>query len=423
MPRFLLQITQYMQNELKLLGVESAPPGDYGRLQVFREIFEPLKGKLTVARFTAARELDQVRAEALEAIHHLKDENESYKKMVENLNVNIETLKNQNRAMMEDLRQREQGMFHETKIRELQAHLEETMINASENMKHKNEEISAYKAKLQKVSNDYNAANVELENMKSLVSQMVPSEMHESMRQELEGLKSSEEELQCHLTNALTEKMKLEQKVRDAEFALKKKDEEQFPDWDHIQSICPSSIQEWGLKCKGLNYHDSLTVLLRELIRLDSLVKSHKIDNAQRTLVDDSEPRFFIGLGLSSDVPKYLRYKGKVPNRQLSKRDCVALIKDIWSTKAIFDSKARGHRSSLENFFYSHLKKRFGSQQIIAEWGYNIHEAAKKYCFQSIECRLFFDILTGEADAGFLSEISKKFSLGRKLIDIKTEYL
>ena len=51
-----------------------------------------------------------------------------------------------------------------------------------------------------------------------------------------------------------------------------------------------------------------------------------------------TDPKYFIGLGLSSDLPKYLRYKGKIPNRHISRRDLRALIRDTWEQKAVYDA-------------------------------------------------------------------------------------
>jgi hypothetical protein len=53
------------------------------------------------------------------------------------------------------------------------------------------------------------------------------------------------------------------------------------------------------------------------------------------------------------------------------------------------------------------LKKRFGSQAIIAEWGYNIIEACKKHSFGSIECQLFYDILKGIVSENVYFEVQK----------------
>ncbi|KAI8852842.1 hypothetical protein BC829DRAFT_383919 [Chytridium lagenaria] len=45
-----------------------------------------------------------------------------------------------------------------------------------------------------------------------------------------------------------------------------------------------------------------------------------------------------------------------------------------------------------------YLKKRFGTQDVIAEWGYNLHAASQRHSFQSVQCKLFYEILTENLD-------------------------
>ena len=77
------------------------------------------------------------------------------------------------------------------------------------------------------------------------------------------------------------------------------------------------------------------------------------------------------------------------------------LIKDIWIQKALLDGSPmiRGQNTSLEEFLYLYLRKRFGEQEVIVEWGYNINAGAKHHLLQSVDCRVFHDVL-----AGILSE-------------------
>ncbi|KAJ3021663.1 Translin-associated factor X-interacting protein 1, partial [Thoreauomyces humboldtii] len=99
-------------------------------------------------------------------------------------------------------------------------------------------------------------------------------------------------------------------------------------------------------------------------------------------------------------------YKGKIRNRYLSRKNLTLLLRDIWTAKALHDAaetakSKRGAafvRSTLADFLYAYLKKRFGTQEVVAEFGYNIHEASKKYQFQSVECLLFYQILTDSLD-------------------------
>jgi hypothetical protein len=109
------------------------------------------------------------------------------------------------------------------------------------------------------------------------------------------------------------------------------------------------------------------------------------------------EDKIHLGLGMSADVPKHLRYKGKVPKRKLSRNDCYLLINEIWSAKAMYNNnnQQKGISISLAEFLFVYLKKRFGTQDAIAEWGYNLHFASKSFVDESVDCRLFYGILSG----------------------------
>jgi len=50
----------------------------------------------------------------------------------------------------------------------------------------------------------------------------------------------------------------------------------------------------------------------------------------------------------------------------------------------------------LSEFLYLYLKKRFGAKKIIAEWGYNIHDACRIYGENNVICNIFLKILNGK---------------------------
>lgn len=41
----------------------------------------------------------------------------------------------------------------------------------------------------------------------------------------------------------------------------------------------------------------------------------------------------FVKQGTGANIPKYLRFEGKVKNRRISKRDALLLIKDVWEER------------------------------------------------------------------------------------------
>ena len=67
-------------------------------------------------------------------------------------------------------------------------------------------------------------------------------------------------------------------------------------------------------------------------------------------------------------MPKFLRFNGKVRRRDIPKRDVELLVNDCWKQKAEYDAalaeKGEG-RSTLEDFMYIYLQKRFGLQVVL----------------------------------------------------------
>ena len=47
--------------------------------------------------------------------------------------------------------------------------------------------------------------------------------------------------------------------------------------------------------------------------------------------------RFFIGLGLGPHVPKFLRFSGKIRNREMKKGEVEALVKQVWKEHAEYE--------------------------------------------------------------------------------------
>jgi len=107
--------------------------------------------------------------------------------------------------------------------------------------------------------------------------------------------------------------------------------------------------------------------------------------------------------GDAHNIPKYLRFNGKVRRRDLPKRDVELLVNDCWKQKGEFDeaNSAKGvPRSSLEEYLFIYLQKRFGLQAMIAEWGYNLLEALYKYRHDADE-EIFLYVLRNKMHEDF----------------------
>ncbi len=66
-------------------------------------------------------------------------------------------------------------------------------------------------------------------------------------------------------------------------------------------------------------------------------------------------------------------------------------------SKVVFFHKQRtdGERENLADFLYTYLTRRFGLEQMVVEWAYNMHDAAQRYSHDE-HIGLFWGILTGD---------------------------
>jgi len=73
------------------------------------------------------------------------------------------------------------------------------------------------------------------------------------------------------------------------------------------------------------------------------------------------------------------------------------MLKDVWTEK----TKDEGphpftkNRSKMADYLHSYLKKRFGVDAMVTEWGYNLHDAMTRYSFDPT-VSVFSDILNEE---------------------------
>ncbi|KAG8144020.1 hypothetical protein E2320_001151 [Naja naja] len=105
----------------------------------------------------------------------------------------------------------------------------------------------------------------------------------------------------------------------------------------------------------------------------------------------------FVGRGRSEKIPPYLRCDGLVRNKKLTKKDVVALLREIWREKIISDQQ-KGKQSSLSDFFLSFFQKKYGDAAAF-DWTYSVYENLK--LFRSNEMMaLFLNVLTGNVDEG-----------------------
>ncbi|KAJ3349547.1 Translin-associated factor X-interacting protein 1 [Allomyces javanicus] len=296
------------------------------------------------------------------------------------------------------------------------------------------------------------AAEDKIAELKEAYKDTVPKYEHELLRAEHDSYKSRFEHQQNMTVKmhqqVLDSQQKHEQILRDLEKRFAERLKHATPDWDYVAKRCSGNIEVFWSPCNGMNANETIITLIHMCTRYSAAggvggmavmqanangggTADHRLSRAgsKGTLPTsktgsrlslhsvgskaggraaqapvgslkgqrqaEEKQAFFLGLGLAAHVPRYLRFKGRVPNRHLTRQNCCLLIRDVWATKAVFDQdkKRQGKPSHLSEYFYLYLKKRFSMQDAIAEWGYNVVEACRQYKKQSTDCWLFLDIL------------------------------
>ncbi|KAI8791221.1 translin-associated factor X-interacting protein 1 [Biomphalaria glabrata] len=156
------------------------------------------------------------------------------------------------------------------------------------------------------------------------------------------------------------------------------------PHWDKCADYVQGGSVRWQQLSEGKRSTELVDVLLNE-IQVGGFVDTVGAD-------------YFDPQGTGAEVPIYLRHDQPVRNRRLSKRDTALLVRDIWRTKSVKDAeRTDGTRQNMGEFLFDYLKTRFPLEQIVIEWGYNLHDACQRFAHDDV-IGLFGRVLNGEAD-------------------------
>ncbi|KAH9502680.1 Translin-associated factor X-interacting protein 1 [Bulinus truncatus] len=156
------------------------------------------------------------------------------------------------------------------------------------------------------------------------------------------------------------------------------------PNWDKCADYVHGGSVRWQQLSEGKRSTELVDVLLNEI--------------QAGGFVDTVGADYFDPQGTGPEVPVYLRHDQPVRNRRLSKRDTALLVRDIWRTKSVKDAeRTDGVRQNMGEFLFEYLKTRFPLEQIVIEWGYNLHDACQRFAHDDV-IGLFGRVLNGEAD-------------------------
>jgi len=106
---------------------------------------------------------------------------------------------------------------------------------------------------------------------------------------------------------------------------------------------------------------------------------------------------YYIGLGTSQKVLKYLRWKGRLKRREVTRRVTERWVKDIWKLKRKITDE------SLENATYQFFLKKYGTPSLLHEWAYSFTESLQKYS-HDIDIEIYIGIVAGEFSEDFYKE-------------------
>lgn len=439
-PKFLEQLEAFLQKELRSLDCAEMVPSEK-RLQAFREVFEyliedfktykpllsaikheyemmlvhqrekmrelePLKSMLVTVSEQCEKKLLAVKQEEKSDVLEMKKENQRLQNVIsglreEQISLQVQVEKLQEELAAEYLRYRNECDARKmliADINELKYQQEDAKKPNAEEEGEGKEDVTFLKLALKKAREDLDAKSQKLAEMEADYGDVVP-------RRDFERLEAQFNKLQKDMETFTVDNQKLMQE-HNAILEVHKKvvdqrdqyahDCEQMrrsatprPHWEKCAQYVEGGTDRWNELSQNRSSDELVDVLLAEMTGQDIAIIQAGVSTGAE---------YFQGQGAGPEVPKFLRYDGQVRNRRLGKRDTSLLIKDIWQEKAAHDAeKPDGEREDLGEFLYQYLNRRFGVENMIIEWGYNLYDACGRYTHDP-RVGLFYGILQKEID-------------------------
>ncbi|KAJ3311333.1 Translin-associated factor X-interacting protein 1 [Boothiomyces sp. JEL0838] len=368
--------------------------------------FEIVKSKLSIMEFKMQKEIEKVMHDANLMIQDLVRDNESVqeKLLAKTQELMLMTKKNES-LIQEQKRKAELKPAESPEMIELK-NLAQEYANYERRTRDlldaKSDQVVELIAAKQKAVQENADLQLTISNMSKMLDEYKSRNINGMIR-ELGGLK---EKLSTMSEEKRMMYEELERNYKNSKQSALKPLNSQLPNWEYIQSQFSSNIKEYWTLARDMDSNDAIIKLIRELQKAKSTIKtdirqpgSEQYKTTKNSVsvennVVQVHDQYFPPKGTDTSIPKYLRSKTKVLNRHLTKENCLLLIKDIWEAKTIHDSTIK--QTTLDEFLYLYLKKRFGNQGIICEWGYNLTEACQKFKDTSADCQIFTSILNGE---------------------------
>ncbi|KAK7483032.1 hypothetical protein BaRGS_00025695 [Batillaria attramentaria] len=381
-PRFLEQLETFLKKELRALGVSEVTPSDL-RLQAHREVFEYLieDFKTYKPMLSAIKnEYEMMLAFQRQQVRQLEPLKQMLVTVSEQCDQKIMALREEEKQeivlrLQEKLREEYQKYRDECDARKLLiADINDLRYQQEDYMASKQtaaeqqetfEDPVMMKIALKKAREDEKAASVRLNEMIANYGDVIPrrdfealEKKHKEIEDQFETVNTDFKKLQAE-HNALLDVQKQVTHQRDQfylELETLKRASTPRPDWEKCGEYIQGGMERWKELSEGKGSNELVDVLLSEM--------------GSGGAADSVGADYFDGQGTGPSVPKYLQHEGP---------------------------RTDGTRENMAEFLHTYLTRRFALEQMVVEWGYNLHDACQRYSHDP-NIGLFWKVLSEEGD-------------------------
>jgi predicted RNase H-like nuclease (RuvC/YqgF family) len=142
-------------------------------------------------------------------------------------------------------------------------HLESQLHDLS---KAKDDEINDLQHSLKVTQNEVKVLSDEIIELKRFVADSILRSEYDEVMLEKNSLFELSQANETRINNLEQEISKLTKTIHLKESTIKKLEIGNLPNWDYISYNCSGSISEWGIMCRGLDFNDTIVVILRQLL-------------------------------------------------------------------------------------------------------------------------------------------------------------
>ncbi|RDD47069.1 Translin-associated factor X-interacting protein 1 [Trichoplax sp. H2] len=437
-PKFLKDLETYLNRELSIIGRLNTTSHE-ARMQVFRQVFEfliqefktykpmlasikneyetyinelkdkvvelePLKAMIITIAEECDQKIMQLRDLERKELEELKNENKKLTNKIDDIREDKQTLAEMIQKLQEELSLEHEKYRNEADARKLLVqdindlrYQYEELITARDQGRAKDntqEDAVMLRIALERCRKDLVESQNKITEYQANYGDVIPRRDFEKIKEKsiemtsvLSNLKKQFTKLsEEHSTLQTVYKQVLDQRNNFAhECDILRRSATPRPDWSKCAPYIEGGNERWTVISQDRTSDQLVDILLAE------------IAGADPTNIGAVE--YFEGLGLDESIPRYLRYEGKIRNFRTKKKDVLYFINELWEEKAKYDTKnySNGNHSDIQEFIYEYLKKRHDDDNLIVEWGYNLHYACQRLS-KDPQIGLFYNILSGEVD-------------------------